>query len=80
MALLGHFLHSYRESFTGVSKEIEKLGRVERVLMNFTPRGIAMKSTSDRIQLIQGAFNVFKKYRKPVFCRPRGREYFDTNH
>lgn len=48
--------------FTGVSKEIEKLGRVERVLMNFTPRGIAMKSTSDRIQLIQGAVNVFKKH------------------
>ena len=48
--------------FTGVSKEIEKLGRVERILMNFTPRGIAMKSTTTRENLIDGALTVFVKY------------------
>lgn len=48
--------------FTGISKEIAKLGNVERVFMNITSRGVATKSTTTRKNLIEGALTVFKKY------------------
>ena len=49
-------------TFTDISKEVGKLGRVERILMNFSSRGVAKKSTGTRERLIQGAVTVFKKY------------------
>jgi len=49
-------------TLTGVSKEVEKLGRVERILMNFSSGGIVKKSTGTRTQLMHGAVTVFKKY------------------
>ena len=49
-------------TFTDISKEVGKLGRVERILMNFSSKGIAKKSTGTRERLIQGAVTVFKKY------------------
>jgi len=48
--------------FTDIPKEVEKLGRVERILMNFNSRGIAKKSTGTREKLIQGALTVFKEH------------------
>jgi O-antigen ligase len=48
--------------FTGISKEIAKLGNVERVFMNITSRGVATKSTTTRKNLIEGALTVFIKY------------------
>ena len=48
--------------FTGISKEIAKLGNVERVFMNITSRGVASKSTTTRKNLIEGALTVFIKY------------------
>lgn len=48
--------------FTDISKEVEKLGRVERIFMNFTSRGVAKKSTGTREKLMQGALTVFKEY------------------
>ena len=48
--------------FTDISKEVEKLGRVERILMNFTSRGVAKKSTGTREKLMQGSLTVFKEY------------------
>ena len=49
-------------TFTDISKEVGKLGRVERILMNFSSKGVAKKSTGTRERLIQGAVTVFKKY------------------
>jgi hypothetical protein len=49
-------------TFTDISKEVGKLGRVERILMNFSSRGVAKKSTGTREKLIQGAITVFKEY------------------
>ena len=49
-------------TLTDISKEVGKLGRVERILMNFSSKGVAKKSTGTRERLIQGAVTVFKKY------------------
>jgi O-antigen ligase len=49
-------------TFTDISKEVGKLGRVERILMNFSSRGVAKKSTGTRERFIQGAVTVFKEY------------------
>ena len=49
-------------NFTDVSSKVAELGRVERILMNFTPRGVAMKSTGTREKLMEGVVTVFKRY------------------
>jgi O-antigen ligase len=49
-------------AFTNVGKEIAKVGKVDRILMNFSSRGIAMKSTGTREKLLKGALTVFQEY------------------
>jgi len=49
-------------AFTDISKEVVKLGKVERIFMNFNSRGVAKKSTGTRKRLMKGAVTVFKEY------------------
>ena len=49
-------------AFTNIGKEIAKVGKVDRILMNFSSRGVAMKSTGTRGKLLKGALMVFQEY------------------